>query len=64
MSYYIATEVEGQFGDALERTIEAHKAFEAENKIGTLLPCNVMVRETETGAVEVAAVDPVTQAPR
>ncbi len=36
----------------------AHKALLAENKIGTMLPCNVIVRESEDGAVEVAAVDP------
>lgn len=38
----------------------AHKALLAENKIGTMLPCNVIVRETESGATEVAAVDPVS----
>jgi uncharacterized protein (DUF302 family) len=37
----------------------AHKALEAESKIGTMLPCNVIVQETADGAVEVAAVDPV-----
>ncbi len=37
----------------------AHKALEAENKIGTMLPCNVIVRETEDGKIEVAAIDPV-----
>lgn len=37
----------------------AHQALEAEDKIGTLLPCNVIVQETATGTVEVAAVDPV-----
>jgi len=36
----------------------AHKALEAEDKIGTMLPCNVIVQETEKG-VEIAAVDPV-----
>ncbi len=36
----------------------AHKALLAESKIGTMLPCNVIVRETESGAIEVAAVDP------
>ena len=38
----------------------AYKAFSAEDKIGTMLPCNVIVRETENGKVEVAAVDPVS----
>jgi uncharacterized protein (DUF302 family) len=37
----------------------AHQALEAEDKIGTMLPCNVIVRETEEGGVEIAAVDPV-----
>jgi uncharacterized protein (DUF302 family) len=37
----------------------AHKALLAEDKIGTMLPCNVIVQELEPGRVEVAAVDPV-----
>lgn len=37
----------------------AYKALQVEEKIGTMLPCNVIVRETENGEVEVAAVDPV-----
>lgn len=37
----------------------AHKAISAESKIGTMLPCNVIVQETEAGKVEVSAVDPV-----
>mgnify|MGYP001393273802 CR=1 FL=1 len=37
----------------------AHRALEAEDKIGTMLPCNVIVQETGGGAVEVAAVDPI-----
>lgn len=37
----------------------AHAALEAEDRIGTLLPCNVIVQERSEGAVEVAAVDPV-----
>ncbi len=37
----------------------AFKALLAENKIGTMLPCNVIVRETSDGKVEVAAVDPM-----
>jgi uncharacterized protein (DUF302 family) len=36
----------------------AHKALQSENKIGTMLPCNVIVREQQDGSVEVAAVDP------
>lgn len=38
----------------------AHKALEAEDKIGTMLPCNVIVQEHEPGTVEIAAVDPVS----
>lgn len=37
----------------------AHKALLAEDKIGLMLPCNVVVQETEDGKVEIAAVDPV-----
>ena len=37
----------------------AYKALMAEEKIGTMLPCNVIVRETENGQIEVAAVDPI-----
>lgn len=37
----------------------AWKALQGESKIGTMLPCNVIVRETSSGTVEVAAVDPV-----
>jgi uncharacterized protein (DUF302 family) len=37
----------------------AYKALLAENKIGTMLPCNVIVRETKNGNIEVAAVDPI-----
>lgn len=37
----------------------ALSALQAEDKIGTMLPCNVVVTETAPGEVEVAAVDPV-----
>lgn len=37
----------------------AYKALQAEDKIGTMLPCNVIVQETPDGKVEVAAVDPI-----
>lgn len=37
----------------------AHKALLAEDKIGTMLPCNVIVQEKSPGTVEVSAVDPV-----
>jgi uncharacterized protein (DUF302 family) len=35
----------------------AYKALLAEDKIGTMLPCNVIVQEKEAGQVEVSAVD-------
>lgn len=38
----------------------AHKALLREDKIGTMLPCNVVVQEMEGGGVEVAAVNPVS----
>ena len=37
----------------------AHQALLAEDKIGTMLPCNVIVQELAAGVVEVAAIDPV-----
>jgi uncharacterized protein (DUF302 family) len=37
----------------------AYKALLAEDKIGTMLPCNVIVQEKEDGRVEVAAIDPI-----
>lgn len=37
----------------------AHNALQLEDKIGTMLPCNVVVQELEDGVVEVAAIDPV-----
>ncbi len=37
----------------------AHRALELEDKIGTMLPCNVIVQEHDDGRVEVSAVDPV-----
>lgn len=37
----------------------AYKAIQVEDKIGTMLPCNVIVQELGEGAIEVAAVDPV-----
>ena len=37
----------------------AHQALQVEDKLGVLLPCNVIVRETENGQIEVASVDPV-----
>jgi uncharacterized protein (DUF302 family) len=37
----------------------AHEALLAEDTIGTMLPCNVIVQERDNGKVEVSAVDPV-----
>lgn len=37
----------------------AHQALLAEDTIGAMLPCNVIVREVQNGQVEISAVDPV-----
>jgi len=37
----------------------AFKALSAEDKIGTMLPCNVIVQELAKAKIEVAAVDPI-----
>ena len=37
----------------------AFQALQAEDKIATMLPCNVIVQEVPSVGVEVAAVDPV-----
>lgn len=37
----------------------AHEALKLEERLGVLLPCNVIVRETRDGKVEIAGVDPV-----
>ena len=37
----------------------AYQALQAEDKIGAMLPCNVIVQDAGGGRVEVAAVDPV-----
>lgn len=37
----------------------AHEALRLEDKVGTMLPCNVIVQEAGGGATEVAAIDPV-----
>lgn len=99
MSYYISTNFDGSFEEAIAKTTEelkkegfgvlteidvketlkkkldvdfkkykilgacnpgfAHKALQAEDKIGTMLPCNVIVEEHEDGTVEVSAVNPI-----
>src|SRR6266542_916894 len=37
----------------------AHKALQSEDKIGTMLPCNVVVQQSGSDEVDVSAVDPV-----
>ncbi len=37
----------------------AYKALQAEEKIGVMLPCNILVIDKENGTTEVAAVNPV-----
>lgn len=37
----------------------AYEALKLENKVGTMLPCNVVVRDGGNGQTEVAAIDPV-----
>lgn len=37
----------------------AYKALQAEDKIGTMLPCNVIVQELSEEQVEIAAVNPI-----
>jgi len=37
----------------------AYEALKLENKVGTMLPCNVVVRDAGSGNTEVAAIDPV-----
>ncbi|MBF5091083.1 DUF302 domain-containing protein [Novosphingobium sp. NBM11] len=37
----------------------AHEALQIEDKVGTMLPCNVVVQDVGGGKVEVAAIDPV-----
>lgn len=38
----------------------AYEALQAEENVGLMLPCNVIVRETGSGGVDVAAIDPVS----
>ena len=37
----------------------AYQALQVEDKIGTMLPCNVIVQDVGDGMVEISAVDPV-----
>jgi uncharacterized protein (DUF302 family) len=38
----------------------AYKALQTEDKIGVMLPCNVIVQDRGNGAVDIAAIEPVT----
>lgn len=42
----------------------AHRALEAEDKIGTMLPCNVVVQDIGDGQTEIATIDPVSSMER
>jgi len=37
----------------------AHKALTAEDKVGTMLPCNVIVQQLDDNSIEIAAVNPL-----
>jgi uncharacterized protein (DUF302 family) len=37
----------------------AHEALQLEDKVGTMLPCNVIVQDVGKGQTEIAAIDPV-----
>lgn len=37
----------------------AYEALQSEDKIGTMLPCNVIVQEKNPGEIEISAVDPM-----
>ena len=37
----------------------AYKALQAEDKIGTMLPCNVIVQEKSDGSIEIASINPM-----
>ena len=37
----------------------AYQALQAEDKIGLMLPCNVIVQEKSAGEIEVSAIDPI-----
>jgi uncharacterized protein (DUF302 family) len=42
----------------------AHEALKLEERLGVLLPCNVIVRETDDHKTEVASIDPVSSLER
>lgn len=42
----------------------AHRALQAEDKIGVMLPCNVILQELSNGEIEVATIDPTVSMER
>jgi uncharacterized protein (DUF302 family) len=38
---------------------KAFEALQVENNIGLMLPCNVIVQESQSGKIDIAAIDPV-----
>jgi len=42
----------------------AHRALQAEDKIGVMLPCNIILQEVANGEVEVATIDPTASMER
>ena len=38
----------------------AYKALQAEDKIGTMLPCNIIVQELSPNSIEVSSINPMT----
>lgn len=39
--------------------VYAYKALQNEDKIGTMLPCNVVIQELSKNEIEVSAIDPI-----
>ena len=39
--------------------VYAYKALQHEDKIGTMLPCNVVIQELSKNEIEVSAIDPI-----
>ncbi|MBV5314039.1 MAG: DUF302 domain-containing protein [Prolixibacteraceae bacterium] len=39
--------------------VYAYKALQSEDKIGTMLPCNIIIQELRKNVIEVAAIDPI-----
>ena len=37
----------------------AYKALQVEDKIGTMLPCNIIIQELDTNRIEVSAINPL-----